>query len=104
MTKPEAYDLMWRKLESHYEDVGPSVQAALEDLHKLKAVKEEDYKGLVELINETEVAYSQLEELGRLNILTMRDVDMISELLPSNLCRMEAQVQRHESLRESQSI
>ena len=85
MTKPEAYDLMWRKLESHYEDVRASVQAALEDLHKLKAVKEEDYKGLVELIDETEVAYSQLEELGRLNILTMRDVDMISELLPSNL-------------------
>ena len=85
VTKPEAYDLMWRKLESHYEDVRASVQAALEDLHKLKAVKEEDYKGLVELIDETEVAYSQLEELGRLNILTMRDVDMISELLPSNL-------------------
>ena len=40
---------------------------------------------MVELIDETEVAYSQLEELGRLNILTMRDVDMISELLPSNL-------------------
>ena len=85
VTNPEAYDLMWRKLESHYEDVGASVQAALEDLHKLKAVKEENYKGLVELIDETEVAYSQLEELGRLNILTMRDVDMISELLPSNL-------------------
>ena len=85
VTKPEAYDLIWRKLESYYEDVGASVQAALEDIHKLKAVTEGDYKGLVELIDETELAYSQLEELGKLNILTMRDVDMISELLPSNL-------------------
>ena len=85
VTKPEAYEVMWKKLENHYEDVGASVQAALEDLHRLKAVAEEDYKGLVELIDETELAYSQLEELGKLNILTMRDVDMISDLLPSNL-------------------
>ena len=37
ITKSEAYDVMWQKLESYYEDVGASVQAALEDLHKLKA-------------------------------------------------------------------
>jgi hypothetical protein len=85
VTKPEAYEVMWKRLENHYEDVGASVQAALEDLHKLKPVADEDHKGLVELIDETESAYSQLEELGKLNILTMRDVDMISDLLPSNL-------------------
>ena len=36
VTKPEAYDVMWQKLESFYEDVGASVQAALEDLHKIR--------------------------------------------------------------------
>ena len=85
VTKPEAYDVMWQKLESYYEDVGASVQAALEDLHKLKEVSDDDYKGLVELVDEVESAYCQLDELGNLNVLTMRDVDLITELLPSHL-------------------
>ncbi|CAB4003226.1 Hypothetical predicted protein, partial [Paramuricea clavata] len=74
-----------QKLESFYEDVGASVQAALEDLHKIKAVPTDDYKGLVELVDEVESAYSQLEELGNLNVLTLRDVDLITELLPCYL-------------------
>ena len=85
ITKPEAYDMMWNKLESYYEDVGASVQAALDDLHKLKPVAEEDFRGLVELVDEVESAYGQLNELGNLNILTMRDVDQITELLPNHL-------------------
>ena len=84
ITKPEAYDIMWEKLELHYEDTSASVQAALEDLRKLKPVKE-DYKGLVELVDEIESAYSQLDELKRLSTLTMQDVDFISELLPTHL-------------------
>ena len=51
VTKPEAYNVMWQKLESFYEDVGASVQAALEGLHKIKAVLTDDYKGLVELVD-----------------------------------------------------
>ena len=85
VTKPEAYNVMRQKLESFYEDVGASVQAALEDLHKIKAVAIDDYKGLVELVDEVESAHSQLEELGNLNILTLRDVDCITELLPCYL-------------------
>ena len=85
ITKPEAYDIMWEKLELHYEDTSASVQAALEGLWKLKPVKEEDYKGLVELVDEIESAYSQLDELKRLSSLTMRDVHFISELLPTHL-------------------
>ena len=85
ITKPEAYDIMWEKLEIHYEDTSASVQAALEGLRKLKPVKEEDYKGLVELVDEIESAYSQLDELKKLSTLTMRDVDFISELLPTHL-------------------
>ena len=85
VTKPEAYDVIWQKLESYYEDVSASVLAALEDLHKLKEVSDDDYKGLVELVDEVESAYCQLDELGNLSVLTMRDVDLITELLPSHL-------------------
>ena len=37
------------------------------------------------LVDEIESAYSQLDELNRLSTLTMRDVDFISELLPTHL-------------------
>ena len=50
----------------------------LDDLQKPKPVKEEDYKGLVELVDKIESAQSQLDELNRLNILTMRNVGFIS--------------------------
>ena len=85
ITKPEAYNLMWEKLELYYKDTSASVQAALVGLQKLKPVKDKDYKGLVELVDEIESAYSQLDELKRLSTLTMRDVDFISELLPTHL-------------------
>ena len=76
---------MWRKLQEHYEDPSASVQAALDDLSQSKAVKEEDYKGLVSLIDEVECAHSQLEELNHLETLTMRDVDFVSNLFPTHL-------------------
>ena len=40
-----------------------SIQAALEDLQKLKSVKKEEYTFLVKLRNEIESAYSELDEL-----------------------------------------
>jgi len=76
---------MWRKLEPHYEDASASVQAALEELHRLKPVSEEDYKGLVEFVDAVESSYSQLEELNQLNTLTMRDVDFVNGLVPGHL-------------------
>ena len=85
VTKPEAYDAMWKKLEDYYDDTSTTVQAALEDLHKLKPVSEADYRGLVELVDVVESSYSQLEELNQLNTLTMRDVDFVNGLLPNHL-------------------
>lgn len=35
ITKPEAYDLMWEKLELYYKDTCASVQTALEGLQRL---------------------------------------------------------------------
>ena len=48
VTKPEAYDAMWKKLDDFYDDASATVQAALEALSKLKPVSEADYRGLVE--------------------------------------------------------
>ena len=85
VTKPEAYGTMWKKLEDYYDDTSATVQAALEDLHRLKPVSESDYRGLVEFVDVVESSYSQLEELNQLNTLTMRDVDFVNGLLPNHL-------------------
>ena len=51
VTKPEAYDAMWKKLEDYYDDTSATVQPALEDLHRLKPVSETDYRGLAEFVD-----------------------------------------------------
>ena len=85
VTRPEAYETMWKKLKAYYDDTSATVQAALEDLQKLKPVAEGDYRALVEFVDVVESSYSQLEELNQLNTLTMRDVDFVNGLLPSHL-------------------
>ena len=85
ITRPEAYDEMWKKLEVHYDDVSASVQAALSGFQRLKPVESEDYKALVELVDKVEAAFCQLQELSHLDVLTMRDVDHISKFLPSHV-------------------
>ena len=57
ITRPEAYDEMWRKLEAHYNDASASVQAALSGLQRLKPAESEDYRALVDLVDEVEAAY-----------------------------------------------
>ena len=84
VTKPEAYDAMWKKLEDFHDDASATVQAVLEDLCKLKPVSQADYRGLVEFVDVVESSYSQLEELDPLNTLTMRDVDCVNGLLPDH--------------------
>ncbi len=76
---------MWKKLETHYDNTSASVQAALAGLQQLKLVESEDYRALIELVDEVEAAYCQLQKLNHVNILTMRDVDHISEHLPSHI-------------------
>lgn len=85
VTKPEAYEMMWKKLETYYDDTSATVQTALDDLYKRKPVAEEDYRGLVEFVDVVESSYSQLEELNQLNTLTMRDVNHVNGLLPNHL-------------------
>jgi len=84
VTKPEAYDLMWARLSEFYDDVSAGVHTALECIRKLKPVKEDDYKGLVHLVDEVEATYAQLEELGQVEVISSREIDNICELLPSS--------------------
>ena len=83
VTKPDAYETMWCRLSEYYDDVSAGVSAALDCLKRLKPVREEDYKGLVLLVDEVEGIHAQLEELGQVEIISTREIDAICELLPS---------------------
>ena len=102
VTKPEAYDAMWKKLEDFYDDTSATVQKALEDLYKLKPVSETDYRGLVEFVDVVESSYSQLEELDQLNTLPMRDVDYVNGLLPNHL-RIEW-IRKHHDMSQREKL
>lgn len=69
-SEPEAYDIMWQKSAAKYDDASSSV-----------LVKEDDCEGLMGIIDEVEATYSELEELGQLDTLTVRDVDRVTVLL-----------------------
>lgn len=82
ITQPNAYVRMWQRLDSIYSDISSSVQAAYDDLKKLKHVREDDLKALVKFINEVELCYSQLGEICQINSVTMTHIDELSDLLP----------------------
>lgn len=83
VTRDNAYDTMWERLTEYYDDVSAGVSAALDCLRKLKPVRDEDYKGLVQLVDEVEGIHAQLDELGQVEIISTREIDAICELLPS---------------------
>ena len=82
ITRPEAYELIWQRLSEYYDDCSASVQSALESLYRLRPVEEDNFKGVVYLVDEVEDAFAQLKELGQTDVLSMREIDRISELLP----------------------
>ena len=73
------------EVRKYFDDTSATVQAALDDLHRLKPVSESDYRGLVDFVDVVESFYSQLEELNQLNTLTIGDVDFVNDLLPNHL-------------------
>jgi hypothetical protein len=85
VTKPDAYDLIWARLSEYYDDTTACVQAALECLNKLKPVAEQDYRALVNLVNVVEDTCAQLEQLGQIHLLSMRDVDKVADFLPVSI-------------------
>ena len=86
ITGPDAFDRMWNKLALFYEDAAASVEAALKKMYqKLRSVPEEDYRGFVSLVDEVEIAYTQLVNWDQLNCLSNRDVNNISKFLPPTM-------------------
>ena len=85
VTRPDAYDLIWQRLKEFYDDTSACVQSALDGLGRLKHVREDDYVALVHLVDSVESVHSQLLELGQTSVLSMREVDRVSELLPSSV-------------------
>jgi len=84
VTRPNAHDLLWSRLSEFYDDTSACVQSALDTLNKLKPLKEDNYKGVVYMVNQVEAVHAQLQELGQLGIVTMREVDKLSDLLPAS--------------------
>jgi hypothetical protein len=82
VTQPNAYARMWQRLDSVYSDISLSVQAAYDDLKKLKQVREDDPRAMVKFVTDVEVCYSQLGEVNQLESITMTHVDDLCELLP----------------------
>ena len=82
---PGAYDDMWEKLLRHYDDIGAAVESALSDLKKLRPLKEEDWSGLVRLVDEVESTFRQLATWHQRHILTQLHVNDIENLLPPSV-------------------
>ena len=84
-SNPGAYSEIWGRLLEIYDDVSLSVQSVFNDLKRLKPVKEGDPNGLVRLVNDIEMGYSQLKQIGNLECVTMIQVDEVCECLPPNI-------------------
>lgn len=76
---------MWNRLCEEFDSQSASVEAGLKNIYRLKQVVPNDYRGLIKLVNQVESSYSQLDILGQLYCLTMREVDHISRLLPGSI-------------------
>ena len=85
VTRPEAYDFMWKKLNAYYDNAGAIVSEALEALSLLQPVQEKDYQGLIHLVDEVESCFSQLGDIGGLNHMSVLEVDKINDLLPTHI-------------------
>ena len=88
ITGPESFSVMWDKLNLYYEDPAASVKAAMRKLEGLTSLAENDYKGLSDFVDVVEGCYSKLTTIEQKQCLTLRDVDMLSGLLPSWLKRL----------------
>ena len=100
-TRPGAYQKMWKKLGDVYDDPGACVSSALATLHSIEKPSD-DFRSLVTFINEVDAVHAQLEELGQLSCVSVRDVDRVNNLLPMSIkmewSRKYRQLPAHEKL------
>jgi len=77
-----AYQLMWKRLDKKYCNTSLNIRNVYQKLANLSRVREGDMKGLVKLVNEIELCYARLAEIGHVNTITICQVDDLSNLLP----------------------
>ena len=82
VTNNNAYDEIWQRLGDEYDDPGMSSQEAITRLMSLRPVEEQDYPGMVKLIDTVEGVHNQLKELNQLSPVHAVDVDRICVNLP----------------------
>ena len=82
VTNDNAYEEIWERLREEYDDPGLSSQEAISRLRSLKPVRDQDYAGLVKVIDTVDSIFNQLRELGQLNAVHSVDVDSVSACLP----------------------
>ena len=82
ISQPRAYHRIWQRLDAKYLDVSLNIQSIYDDLRKLTSVKEDDLTGLVQFVNQVELCYSRLGDVGQLNYITMPQIDDLNDLLP----------------------
>ena len=82
VTNEHAYEEIWQRLREEYDDPGLCSQEAINRLMSLKPVGEQDFAGLVNVIDTVDGIYNQLRELNQLNAVHAVDVDRVSVNLP----------------------
>lgn len=82
ITSSESYDIMWKNLCLHYDNVTLSVASALDEMKCFRAVEEEDYQGTIKLIRQVESVYQQLHVLKQVELVSSREINLMVSYLP----------------------
>ena len=88
VTHDMAYEAIWARLKEEYDDPGLCSQEAINRLMSLRKVEDQDYPGIVDMIDTIDGIYCQLSELGQLSAIHAVDIDRVSSNLPA-ATRME---------------
>ena len=75
---------MWKKRNAYYDNAGAILSEALEALSLLQPVQENDYQGLINLVDEVGSCFSLLGDIRGLNHISVLEVDKINDLLPTH--------------------
>lgn len=82
VTNDDAYDEIWARLYEEYDDPALSSQEAINRLMSLRPVDDNNFTGMVKLIDVVDGVHNQLKELGQLHAVHAVDVDRMNMNLP----------------------
>ena len=78
----DAYKQMWSALCLHYDNVTLAVSSAIDEIRDFRAIQEDDYEGVVDLIRKIDSIYQQLLVLDQVNMVTNREVSLMVSYFP----------------------